>query len=88
MIRAFLQVNCSFQVYTTQDTSVLFRAFLQVKGVFRHTAGLINVFLQVNCSFQVYTTQDSTAGLYYATQITKAQETRVPTVVPSMKRRG
>ena len=30
MIRAFLQINCRFQVYTTQDTTGIIRAFLQV----------------------------------------------------------
>ena len=53
LIRVLLQVDCRFQVYTTQDTTALVRVFLQVKGVFRHTAGLINVFLQVNCSFSI-----------------------------------
>ena len=41
-------------MYTTQDTTALVRVFLQVRGVFRHTARLINVVWQVNCSFQVY----------------------------------
>ena len=55
MIRAFLQVHCRFQAYTTQDTTALVRVFLQVKGVSRHTAGLIKVSLQVNCNFEVHT---------------------------------
>ena len=42
---AGIQVNSRFQVYTTQDTTALVTVFLQVKGVFRNTAGLINVFL-------------------------------------------
>ena len=66
MIKAFLRVNRRFQVYTTQDTTALVRVFLQVKGVFRHTAGLINVFLQVNCSFSI---------LYQFTQSHAAQQT-------------
>ena len=57
----FWKLTVDFR-YTCTTHKALVRVFLHVKGVFRHTAGLINVFLQVNCSFQVYTTQDSTAG--------------------------
>ena len=46
MIRAFLQVNGRFQVYTTQNTTGMTRG--------------PRAFLQVNCRFQVYTTQDTT----------------------------
>ena len=54
-----------FQVYTTQDTTGMIRAFLQVNGRFQvyttqDTTGMSRAFLQVNCRFQVYTTQDTT----------------------------
>ena len=50
--RVFLQVNCRFQVYTTQDTTGMIRAFLQVNCRFQvytaqDTAGMIRAFLQV-----------------------------------------
>ena len=66
MTRAFLQVNCRFQVYTTQDTTGMIRAFLQVNCRFQvhttqDTTEMIRAFLQVNCRrFQVYTTHDTT----------------------------
>ena len=55
-----------FQVYTTQNTTEMIRAFLQVNGRFQvyttqDTTGMSRAFLQVNCRFQVYTTQDTTA---------------------------
>ena len=53
---AFLKVNCRFQVYTTQDTTALIRAFLR-----QDATTLIRAFLRVNRRFQVYTTQDTTA---------------------------
>ena len=54
-----------FQVYTTQNTTEMIRAFLQVNGRFQvyttqDTTGTIRAFLQVNGRFQVYTTQDTT----------------------------
>ena len=54
-----------FQVYTTQNTTEMIRAFLQVNGRFQvyttqDTTGMIRAFLQVNGRFQVYTTQDTT----------------------------
>ena len=65
LLKAFLQVNCRFQVYSTQDTTGMIRAFLQVNCRFQvyttqDTKGMIRAFLQVNCRFQVYTTQDTT----------------------------
>ena len=53
MIRAFLRVNCRFQVYTTQDTTGMIRAFLQINCRFQvyttqDTTGIIRAFLQVN----------------------------------------
>ena len=61
MIRAFLQINCRFQVYTTQDATGMIRAFLQVNVDFRYTlprqepipltqdtTGMSRAFLQVN----------------------------------------
>ena len=58
-------VSCRFQVYTTQDTTGMIKAFLQVNCRFQvyttqDTKGMIRAFLQVNCRFQVYTTQDTT----------------------------
>ena len=55
-----------FQVYTTQNTTEMIRAFLQVNGRFQvyttqDTTAMSRAFLQVNCRFQVYTTQDTTA---------------------------
>ena len=60
MIRAFLQGNRRFQVYTTQDTTALARVFLQVNCSFQvyttqDTTPLIRAFLLVNHRFQVYT---------------------------------
>ena len=62
MIKAFLQVNCRFQVYTTQDTTALIRAFLRVSRRFQvyitqDTTALVRVFLQVKAVFR------HTAGL-------------------------
>ena len=67
MIRAFLQVNCRFQVYATQDTTGMIRAFLRVNCRFQvyatqDTTALIRAFLRVNC------------------RLTKAQETRGPSM--------
>ncbi|CAH3164109.1 unnamed protein product, partial [Porites lobata] len=55
----------SKRVYTTQDTTGMIRAFLQVNCRFQvyatqDTTALIRAFLRVNCRFQVYTTQDTT----------------------------
>ena len=57
MIRAFLQVNCRFQVYATQDTTGMIRAFLRVNCRFQvyttqDTTGIIRAFLQVNVDFR------------------------------------
>ena len=55
-----------FQVYTTQNTTEMIRAFFQVNGRFQvyttdDTTGVIRaLLLQVNCRFQVYTTQVNT----------------------------
>ncbi|CAH3019076.1 unnamed protein product, partial [Porites evermanni] len=57
LIRVFLQVNCRFQVYTTQDTTGMIRTFLEVNCRFQvyttqDTTGMIRAFLRVNHRFQ------------------------------------
>ena len=37
MIRAFLHVNCRFQVYTTWDTTAMIRGFCKLTVVFRYS---------------------------------------------------
>ena len=57
MIRVFLQVNCRFQAFTTQDTTASIRAFLQVNCRFQvyttqDTTALVRAFLQVKGVFR------------------------------------